>query len=846
MAIDEYTGKKMIGWIWQMPNSNACLAKPQYMIDKSNEIKRIEDYDFPNRGSIIIHPQGGYSSDYIIENFGKVAFITINGQLECKNTETNWYSGRFNPDLQKPDIKVEKFYSAKLVQCVETNVTYEIIKNEKKINKVRIYTKEIVIKTIDDKYYGPFMFTEKDDYLSLSSSENRGYLIYELNKQIFDEKCISVINGESILEYNFLDSQNIVSENNIIKEYDWISNEKLVEVVKKYISTIGEPYSYTKNQIKNIIATIKDCYNTISDITMTTEREKRIEEILESVKYKDEFLQKIVFYIFDNEDLLNKTCNIICEDYYDKIEGKIPENERVKKEINGKNTQLRELEKQIIEIKEDKSKLLEENRSNNIEEMQRTENSIKELKNELEKYEQNKKSLLEEIKVGNDVKKLLNMKKELEDEIKYLKRDIENSRQSQSECKNALKIIQDSAEQSLSNFNKDSKKIIKMFENKVLKDLIKSAFDEKNEEDNKKYIAIDNVSLKDNSEKIEQVKDFLENSGRIFSYNDVTNFLICIAQGFITTFAGKPGTGKTSLCRLIGKALGLSGDCANNRFVEVSVERGWTSQKDYIGYYNPLTKQLEKSNIQIFDAFKIMNDEANADLNKRVPFIILLDEANLSPIEHYWANFLRLCDWDFGINKSINLGGNYIWKISDGLRFLATVNFDNTTEELSPRFLDRSWIIMLNPVTIDEENISQVNVENSKEIISLDSLKYEFCINENDKLEDNMSNKWDKIKDIYRANNMPISPRNQRMIREYCIVANKYMKNESSGDKFAPLDYAISQKLLPLINGTGENYKKLIEKLLTESKEMPKCRMCLEDISERAKNNFGFYQFFGQ
>ena len=33
------------------------------------------------------------------------------------------------------------------------------------------------------------------------------------------------------------------------------------------------------------------------------------------------------------------------------------------------------------------------------------------------------------------------------------------------------------------------------------------------------------------------------------------------------------------------------------------------------------------------------------------------------------------------------------------VRFIATVNFDHTTEELSPRFLDRSWII-----TLDSDN----------------------------------------------------------------------------------------------------------------------------------------------
>ena len=70
-----------------------------------------------------------------------------------------------------------------------------------------------------------------------------------------------------------------------------------------------------------------------------------------------------------------------------------------------------------------------------------------------------------------------------------------------------------------------------------------------------------------------------------------------------------------------------------------------------------LSKKMERSNGEVFDAFELMDSEYGCDSSKIAPFIILLDEANLSPIEHYWAAFLRNCDFTSVSNRSIPLGG---------------------------------------------------------------------------------------------------------------------------------------------------------------------------------------------
>lgn len=46
----------------------------------------------------------------------------------------------------------------------------------------------------------------------------------------------------------------------------------------------------------------------------------------------------------------------------------------------------------------------------------------------------------------------------------------------------------------------------------------------------------------------------------------------------------------------------------------------------------------------------------NNNINHEMLSMILLDEANLSPMEHYWSDFLSICD-TFRKVKILNLGG---------------------------------------------------------------------------------------------------------------------------------------------------------------------------------------------
>lgn len=336
---------------------------------------------------------------------------------------------------------------------------------------------------------------------------------------------------------------------------------------------------------------------------------------------------------------------------------------------------------------------------------------------------------------------------------------------------------------------------------------------------------------------IEVVGQYLQQRGRDIDESDIANYLICLTQGFITTFAGKPGAGKTSLCNLLAEALGLKTDAQNPHFVDVSVGRGWSSHKDFIGFYNPITEKIVKANEDVYDALVLSNKE---ECTQAPPMVIMLDEANLSPLEHYWSAFLKNSDLDFRTNRKINIGADQSLGIQEHLRFLATINHDHTTEELSPRFLDRSWVIKLDE-TYEDVPARQSAVELPDKAIPYSALKKAFGADSFELPSETLMEKWRKVKQELQNLHLDVMGRCSNMVINYVCAAKHYMVDESTA-----LDYAVAQKVLPQLTVYGAEYKQKIKDaaMLCNNLSMRRCHKLLFDIAE--SSNMDVYQFFAR
>ena len=550
--------------------------------------------------------------------------------------------------------------------------------------------------------------------------------------------------------------------------------------------------------------------------------------------FSGKYVRDVVEYALTDESMKAALTEEVANNYFDRIQSKMLEFSSVQERIDG-------LKKQEAALQQSVEMLQGSAEHGKAESSEDDQIRISELTQEIEELRKRNEALNEEIGLHKEIKVLTAERDHWKSERDKAKDNYDQQLIDNNELKKQF-------DATLKLFNDKATQTARILDSKLLDKILRGIGEEPAVED---IVPFDSSLLHaepmDAVDIIKRVTDFIsEKAHRDVTSNDVANYLICITQGFITTFAGEPGTGKTSLCNILAKALGLVTDIPQRRFVDISVERGWSSHKDFIGYYNPLSKKMERSNGEVFDAFERMDSEYDCDQSRVAPFIILLDEANLSPIEHYWAAFLRNCDFASVSNRSIPLGGTKSFKLPEHLRFLATVNFDHTTEELSPRFLDRSWVIMLEPTRVDDE--IDEDIKNVEDMVSFEAMKAAFCIREDDVIDEAVQNKWNAIQKIFRDRSLQIMPRNLKMVKNYCAVGCRCMERDTPATKFAPLDYALSQKILPTINGNGENYRMLIEDLLKEctAQNMPISAKHLERMKRIAENNMGFYQFFSR
>ena len=340
---------------------------------------------------------------------------------------------------------------------------------------------------------------------------------------------------------------------------------------------------------------------------------------------------------------------------------------------------------------------------------------------------------------------------------------------------------------------------------------------------------------------IDSVKIRISELGRSLDNQEVANLLILTQQSFITFFAGLPGVGKTSLCKLMTQAQGVE-----KRLLSVSVARGWTSIKDMVGFHNPLNDRFQPASTGMYEFLRAIDEEAKVGGSNPMSYI-LLDEANLSSIEHYWSAFMGVADAT--ANQKLPIGQDSL-VIPRSLRFLATINYDGTTEPLSSRILDRAGVIVMEPGEITprqsiDESVLQALPVSSEHMNALFGL-----FDETPELEIGEKSALEAIREVLRnpsvdqGRSIHISQRKINAIRQYCGRARPIMR--SDGNEVTALDWAIMQHVLPQVTGHGSKFgNRLISlKKCFEDHDLENSAKYLNQMILSGQNDLHSYEFF--
>lgn len=793
-------------------------------------------------------PNVGYvEALFKIENNKLVKFTEneINRKVEVKqygDVNSKFLKGTIFKISISPDISdrenlkyhangqdVERF--EKIIEIIKVKNLPD--RNEKKIT---LETDNVpgtkIIFLVDDQSecYGPLEW-EMDDVRSNT------ILLKKISTDIEDyrlpEEFVNKIDLKDLLSFSLYDSgSNILLVNKIsdlsiflynLKNYfDYSSDQEIIGFFTKKINTKNMPVqeitlqnlanlvnknNYSKELIQQKIDLLKKVN------TNNNEKYSTIYNSIESFFLTENGSKLVEDYVKNNSKNLDKIINLELE--HD-IDEQLKEKEEKLKLLSDK-------------LEETRKSLATQKTINYSEENPNIPANILE---QLEEYK-------EKVKLIDDHKRLGWEKDQLEKEISKLSHSQKNI---EKEI-NVLEATKDSQAQEINTLISNAK--IKALEFKIFWD-----------EFSKKNVSIENSKINIQCEVKKEINKYLDNlleaqqvainilhqnivnSNYHISRVMLANLLLCTQQNFITFLAGPPGVGKTSLIKKICEKQNTT-----SRLLNVPVGRGWTSQRDLIGFYNPLSEVFQPSNTGVFKFLKALSEEYT-EQNQPTTYL-LLDEANLSPIEHYWSNFMGQSD---DILKTIDLS-NQILNIPRNLRFVATINNDETTEKLSPRILNRAAIIYIHNMENDIHNID-FDMEDLYPIgyAELESLFGRSMNSVLTKQEEEIFKKVINILEVKKqeyGKSIMISYRKKEAIKQYCHKGRGLLEMYTDNPLTA-LDLAVKQHILPLISGYGYGLQKRLTDLadLFDQVDLTYSNEHLKEMIEHGNLEMNCYDFF--
>lgn len=680
-------------------------------------------------------------------------------------------------------------------------------------------------------YWGPFEYrSPASGELVLTAVDEYDYQVVRVNAlDLPDYLAVRDWRDPSPTVATFVPTSTFVPEmRKSPTKLDWLPRQKLVDAVGHVLQSI-EDAGLSKNMRRRIKSAISVCSEETARLNLTEGRRRRLEEVLSDVEYFQDLPPRLKEQIVDNvsEEALAR---VALEDTsLPVVRGMLEASPRIQQRIDSE----REKTQRLMETMRKEVKEARQRRDEAVEEAQAAERRVKEIQQraidereaEISELDQNLSRLrAEQESAQADLEKAREDKGRIEEEVAKIVGELHD-------------------EVALSSDVLKSELLRKVVAGVAgLSDRDVADFEPKSF-----------ATLRDGEDKLtdRELADELgsivnDEAGRDYKPNEIVNFFVCLAQGYITTFAGMPGTGKTSLCRILAGALGLLNDSNPSRLCEIAVENGWTSYRDYIGYHNPLTRRYEVADPEVYGAFARLSSEVRGEMRPEVPFVFLLDEANLSPLEHYWSPFLHACDTAIDRGARLSLGGEEEMLVPRYARFLATVNFDHTTEALSPRFLDRSWVVTLDSraADFDLDEPDTVFDPSGVRAFSYERLMRAFGGgHDRPALDPTLVDTFRDVVGICSEARRPISQRSQRMVMRYLGAASPLMETGTADLRYAPLDYALMQKVLPMMAGPVEEVATLLKALGDRCADLPMTSEKVVSMLEMGEGS-GFVQFF--
>ena len=187
----------------------------------------------------------------------------------------------------------------------------------------------------------------------------------------------------------------------------------------------------------------------------------------------------------------------------------------------------------------------------------------------------------------------------------------------------------------------------------------------------------------------ETIRSRIETEGLVISGRTLRRFHLSLRSRGFVILSGISGTGKTWLAQAYARAVG-------GRELLVPVAPNWTTNEDLLGYLNPISGVYHDTAFSKFLREAALEwESAGAEEREPVPHYLVLDEMNLARVEYYFATFLSTLEVRQREETARVQLGDDVVLLTPNLRFVGTVNVDETTHGFADKVYDRAQLVEL-------------------------------------------------------------------------------------------------------------------------------------------------------